>query len=95
MYSKKNAKYLSVKQESCHFRKIHFNVSHATPIQGIIQAVLFCLLLHACLFICQTSEMLEKEISESKKKKSVLWENCQPEYWCESKAGQRGCYMLR
>lgn len=50
MYSKKNAKYLSVKQEGCHFANIHFNFSHATPIQGIIQAVVFCLLLHACQF---------------------------------------------
>lgn len=64
---KKNAKYLSVKQKSCHFQNIHFNFSHVTPIQGIIQAVLFCLLLPACQFKWQTSEMLEKERPRKKK----------------------------
>lgn len=50
MRSKKNPKYLNVKLESCHFLSNHFNFSHLMPIQSIIQAVSFCLLLHSYQF---------------------------------------------
>lgn len=68
---------------------IHFNFSHVTSIRWIIQAVSFYLPLQACQFKWQTSDMTNKERSK-KKKKSLLWESCHPERWCESKAGQWG-----
>lgn len=59
-YSKLNAKCWCVKHENCHFPNKHFNFSHVTLIQGIIQAVLFGFL-HACQFIWQPSDMLGKK----------------------------------
>lgn len=91
MYSKLNAKYLSVKQENCHFPNIHFNFSHATPIQGIIQAVLFCLLLHACQFVWQTSDTLEKESSKNLCSGKAVNQSAD----VKVKQDWGGCYMLR